>query len=208
MAHVRTPLPAGTIIDYCGERAEVLPGDSGGPFINVRVDGCDTRWSWSFEGENCTVVSTPHGEFDPWIARVAQELGAEDVVPASYRSYYDRGLSPADAVLQERLDAGLLQLAPEYAAFERYDFGPGVTVEAADGWERSSGSSEVSRAVYVRYDDDAPDADTHRVIFTVRVVDGQVAEAWASTGKGEQFGHLPKSTLTEHAPSTRRKRRP
>lgn len=50
----RTPLPAGTIIDYLGTRAVVVE-DTGGNDLKVTVDGIDTRWSWVLDGETCTI---------------------------------------------------------------------------------------------------------------------------------------------------------
>lgn len=124
------------------------------------------------------------------IERAALKAGVDiDEQTSAAHDEIERQLVTAGAILARQ--------APEDGAFERYDFGPGVTVESADGWERSTGSTEVSRAVYVRYDDDAADADTHRVMFTVRLADGKVAEAWASTNKGEQMGYLPMASLEE-----------
>jgi hypothetical protein len=45
--------------------------------------------------------------FVKWVARVEQEVGS-DVDGESYRRYYDQGLSPSEAVLQDRLNDGVL----------------------------------------------------------------------------------------------------
>jgi hypothetical protein len=83
------------------------------------------------------------------------------------------------------------QKPPEDSAFERYDFGPGVTVEGMDGWQRNSASNEIVRCVYVKYDDDTPESDTHKLNFTAVVKGGEVETAWASDNKGQEIGHLP-----------------
>ncbi|MFP3637690.1 hypothetical protein [Paraburkholderia sp. SIMBA_054] len=49
--------------------------------------------------------------FEDWSAAIEREVGAE-VEAESYRQYYDRGLSPAEAVLQDRLDNGVIEKAP------------------------------------------------------------------------------------------------
>ena len=54
----RQPLPAGTVIEYCCEQAEVVR-DSGGDRLEVAVDGCRQRWWWTLEGVSCSVVSLP-----------------------------------------------------------------------------------------------------------------------------------------------------
>lgn len=55
---IQRPLPMGSVIDYCGERATVL-SDDGGPTVEVMADGFIQRWFWKFEGTSCTVVSVP-----------------------------------------------------------------------------------------------------------------------------------------------------
>ena len=46
----RTPLPLGAVIEYCGERAEVVFDPGGEGRLTVRVDGMEDRWWWSFDG--------------------------------------------------------------------------------------------------------------------------------------------------------------
>lgn len=50
------PLPAGTLIEYCGERATVIE-DQGGACVMVNVDGFKQEWQWCFEGEECKVLA-------------------------------------------------------------------------------------------------------------------------------------------------------
>lgn len=60
-------------------------------------------------------------------------------------------------------------------ALADYDFGEGVTVEATSGWEYD-GSNEVTCPVFLRFDDDEPDADTHQGTFSVTIENGKVTE--------------------------------
>lgn len=53
-------------------------------------------------------TNTADADFAQWAARIESELGSEDVDFESYRRYYQDGLSPAEAVRQERLDAGVI----------------------------------------------------------------------------------------------------
>ncbi len=39
--------------------------------------------------------------FEAWIARVESEI-ASDVEPQAYRTYFERGLSPVEAVAEDR----------------------------------------------------------------------------------------------------------
>ncbi len=55
---VARPLPAGAIIDFCGEQAIVI-SDDGGRTVSVLADGFKQNWYWVFEGAACTVVSMP-----------------------------------------------------------------------------------------------------------------------------------------------------
>jgi hypothetical protein len=56
----RSPIPAGTVIDYRGTRAIVV-NDVGGPYLTVNVgdDEPEQLWEWVFEGIACTIVSPP-----------------------------------------------------------------------------------------------------------------------------------------------------
>lgn len=43
--------------------------------------------------------------FDEWLGRVDREILAEgELDPADWRSYYDAGLTPVEAVYQDRID--------------------------------------------------------------------------------------------------------
>jgi hypothetical protein len=76
-----------SIVDaYAEDTRGVSLGSPGGPFPGV--------------------VQTM--DFDKWVARVEQEIGSDDVDGESYRVYYNRGLSPADAVLYDRMDNDVL----------------------------------------------------------------------------------------------------
>ncbi|HJV75135.1 MAG TPA: hypothetical protein VJ654_12995 [Noviherbaspirillum sp.] len=56
--NVNRPLPAGSVIDFCGESATVVH-DNGGHKLTVNASGFVTDWYWTFEGESCKVVSVP-----------------------------------------------------------------------------------------------------------------------------------------------------
>lgn len=57
----RERLPVGTIISYADERATVVE-DFGGSSLEVNVGGICQKWYWSFDGEECVVVSRPDTE--------------------------------------------------------------------------------------------------------------------------------------------------
>lgn len=78
----------------------------------------------------------------------------------------------------------------EDLAYDSYDFGDGVEVLTASGWNRG-GSFTVTRSVFVRFDEDLPDAASTRITFTVRLKGSAVLEAYAMTPKGALLGHLP-----------------
>lgn len=60
----REALPVGSIIDFCGERGEVIR-DDGGDRIDVIADGFHQRWFWTLEGVSCTVVALPAKDKEP-----------------------------------------------------------------------------------------------------------------------------------------------
>lgn len=66
------------------------------------------------------------------------------------------------------------------AALGEYDFGEGVTVEAVNGWEYDSRLTEMSCAVFVKFDTDEPEDDTHLARFTVDFEDGKISYASCS----------------------------
>lgn len=49
-----------------------------------------------------------HGAFDAWVGGLEQQMASDIENPEAYRIYYEQGLTPADAVLQERINAGVL----------------------------------------------------------------------------------------------------
>lgn len=57
---------------------------------------------------NAQATNTADADFAEWAARIESELGSEDVDVESYRRYYKDGLSAAEAVRQERLDADVI----------------------------------------------------------------------------------------------------
>lgn len=72
-------------------------------------------------------------------------------------------------------------------ALANYDFGEGVTVEAVNGWEYDSRQTEVTCAVFLKFDDDAPEDDTHLAHFTVDFENGHVSYAGCSYN-GDSLG--------------------
>lgn len=73
--------------------------------------------------------------------------------------------------------------------FEHYDFGDGVQVLSHDRWDSSDPDDWVKR-VYVCYEDDAPEDDSHLVSFHVRFSNGGASqEAYAlECDGGQQIG--------------------
>lgn len=55
----RKPLPAGAVIEYCGEHGVVTDDPGGEGRLTVRVGDYQAQWWWTFEGVSCTVVSLP-----------------------------------------------------------------------------------------------------------------------------------------------------
>lgn len=55
----REPLPAGAVIEYCGEHGEVIHDPGGNGRVTVKVGDHQAQWWWTFEGVTCTVVSLP-----------------------------------------------------------------------------------------------------------------------------------------------------
>ena len=51
---------------------------------------------------------TEDAAFEQWAARLEGELGTDDVDAEAYRRHYEAGLSPADAVLRDRMDADVI----------------------------------------------------------------------------------------------------
>lgn len=55
----REPLPAGAVIEYCGEHGEVIHDPGGEGRVTVKVGDHQAQWWWTFEGVTCSVVSLP-----------------------------------------------------------------------------------------------------------------------------------------------------
>ena len=64
-------------------------------------------------------------------------------------------------------------------AFETFNFGDGVTVEASNGWDADD--DDWNKVVFVSFDDDAADADSHKVSLHVRFEEESdvIAEVYA-----------------------------
>lgn len=80
-------------------------------------------------------------------------------------------------------DIQISQQADE--ALADFNFGEGVTVVATSGWQYDG--QEVSCSVFLQFDEDEPDADSHRGTFSVNIVDGKVVEASCSC-EGQPIG--------------------
>jgi hypothetical protein len=76
------------------------------------------------------------------------------------------------------------------SALEDYDFGSGVTVEAINRWEYDSRMSEVSCAVFLKFEEDSVDDDTHLATFYVDFKDDKVDSAYCHCD-GETIGFMP-----------------
>lgn len=63
-------------------------------------------------------------------------------------------------------------------AYENYNFGEGVEVVGRAGWDRSD-PDDLILTVFVRYDTDPDDADSHKVSFHVRFEAEKVSEVYA-----------------------------
>lgn len=57
--------------------------------------------------------------FEDWMARVEQELGSDEVNPKPFKVHYWRGLTPAEAVLEDRIADGVLPAADTMPAAVR-----------------------------------------------------------------------------------------
>jgi hypothetical protein len=62
----KRPLKPGTLIDYCGEIAEVV-FDNGGSKIDVKIDNTYQSWYWKFEGVECIVVESNSDNIEHYI---------------------------------------------------------------------------------------------------------------------------------------------
>ncbi|MGF6603992.1 hypothetical protein P3T23_008747 [Paraburkholderia sp. GAS448] len=95
--------------------ARMLPDDT--PVVDVkRLNGAETsltRDAFKAAFMACQAIETQLAtrqtmSFEDWIAGVEREAGS-DVDGESYRRYYDQGMSPSEAMLQDRQDDGVLR---------------------------------------------------------------------------------------------------
>lgn len=64
-----------------------------------------------FEEARKVVEAAGRMTFGAWMGRVESEMAVDEVDPDGFRGYYNKGLSPAEAVLQDKMDAGVLEAA-------------------------------------------------------------------------------------------------
>lgn len=138
-------------------------------------------------------------------------LAAQDVTPngkslrgASFDSCNSARMSGAlgqaliDGKLQGNVASSIDQGVEADKAFAIYEFGNGVTVTDASGWEYTMPGDERSRKVYVETEreDDGPDP-RWTLIFTVRFdpKTGALSEAYALDHKGHFWGHFPQGNV-------------
>ena len=86
-------------------------------------------------------------------------------------------------------------------AFEVYDFGDGVTVEEADGWESCTNAATLERIVYLSFEENGPDVATVSARFVVTFKNGMVYSVDCSCGgtpvgkpQGPRWQRIPKET--------------
>ena len=56
----RKPLLKGSIIEYCGEHAEVIKDYGGNSLIVKQDDNSAMVWRWKCYGDECKVISLPN----------------------------------------------------------------------------------------------------------------------------------------------------
>lgn len=86
------------------------------------------------------------------------------------------------------------------AEFIGYDFGEGVQVLDHNRWDTND-EADITKIAYLEYDDDAPDADSHKATFHVRFrPDGSIDDVYALEVKsGNRIGQrkLPETPLVK-----------
>lgn len=94
----------------------------------------------------------------------------------------------ATSLREANNDSAGHRLKAAQSAFEAYAFGEGVQVEAHDGFEVEG--MHLSKVAYVRYEDDPPEADTHKVTYHVLFShDWAISEDYAlTTENGDYLG--------------------
>lgn len=69
-----------------------------------------------------------------------------------------------------------------------YDFGEGVKVVGQDSWDMSD-KDDFTKIVYVAFDDEPAEADSHRLSFHVRFLNGVIDDVYAlSMDNGSDVG--------------------
>ncbi len=125
------------------------------------------------------------------------EIDPEDI-PSRLSRY---GLMPPSAFVAEMRERMVFQEDGDGAGtvidresmadtlFEHYDFGDGVQVLDHGCWDTSD-PLDFIKTVYIEHQDDAPDADSHKVSFHVRFTErGAALEAYAlECDKGKDIG--------------------
>jgi len=146
----------------------------------------------------------------PESRHAARKAGIESLVRAGFPEnaleigkidYLQQGnvSNHSDQAAQAEL-LGRNQAAIAERAFEAYNFGEGVAVTGASGWEYYAAGHERSRAVYVEVAiDDGKENSTTQLGFTVRFdpQTGALAEAYASDYTGQIWGSLPQGNVKE-----------
>lgn len=159
---------------------------SGESYIGGRLDSR----TWLGTGPLDEILVTLEafgGDVRELLKRFQRELDVRAPMGAKADAPFDLSRSPvgkppeAEDDLRDRADA----------EFEAYEFGGDCRVEAHNGWERAQtdGEVEFSKVVYVRFDDDAPNSDSHKVGFTVLFSGGKVEQVSAClTRSGDDIG--------------------
>lgn len=62
-------------------------------------------------------------------------------------------------------------------ALASFDFGEGVTVIDTSGWEYMSSSPEITCPVFLHFEEDERDAESHLGTFSVTIVNDRVIQA-------------------------------
>lgn len=114
--------------------------------------------------------------------------------PGLSQAVADRLAADDDCRVREAISVSRSRAALADKAFSDYDFGDGVEVIDADGWEYMTPGTERSRKVYVETEreDDGP-APRWTLNFTVlfNESDGALKEAYAIDEKGQIWGSMP-----------------
>ena len=110
----------------------------------------------------------------------------------------------AQVALTEPMNFQDIRQARAEAAYQAYWFGPGASVESANGWEYTTPGKEMTRKVFFYFDDEAMEGDgdcTRTANFTV-VFESEsspvVVEAYAlMSDTGSELGSMPPKALED-----------